>query len=157
MNNTNSFQNMMNSMGVTFNYSGMPNRYGARSRQGVMGSKKSSLIDSVIGNANKARERAARTHASGNIHTPIPSNTTGFLNDSKLAGEVLRMGANNNHQQAYKLHTTGRGKTPHQKPGSPKRRKHSSSKRSRSRPRSSKHSGHSKVNQFINGMYTGEE
>lgn len=114
-----------------------PPRYGTRSRQGV-----------VIGTANKARERAAKMYFSGNIHTPIPSNHTGFLNDSKIGGDVLMMNANNNHQQPYKLTSTGRGKTPHQKPGSPKRRKHSGSKRSHSRPRSSKHSGHTKPTNF---------
>lgn len=146
--NTNSFTNMMmKDMGVSFNY-GNPNpRYGARSRQG-MGSKKSSLIDSVIGNANKARDRAVKMYSSGNIHTPTPGNVNGVLNDSKIGGDIVMMNANNNHQHNYKLSSTGRGKTPHQKPGSPKRRKHSSSKRSHSRPRSSKHGVQSKTSNF---------
>lgn len=118
-----------------------------RSRQGGVGSKKSSLIDSIIGNANKARDRAVKMYAGGTVHTPIPHNATGYLNDSKLGRDLL-MNGNNNHQHAYKLTSTGRGKTPHQKPGSPKRRKHSGGKRSHSRPRSSKHGGQPRAANF---------
>lgn len=148
--NTNSFKfnDMMKDMGISFNYNMQP-RAGVRSRQGVIGSKKSSLIESVIGNANKARERAQKMYATGNIHTPTPnSNTAGFISENKLGSDVLMMSSNNNHQHAYKLTSTGRGKTPHQKPGSPKRRKHSGSKRSHSRPRSSKQSGVPKQPKF---------
>jgi RNA polymerase II subunit A small phosphatase-like protein len=144
--NTNSFSNMMmKDMGVSFNYGNFKPRYGARSRQG-MGSKKSSLIDNTNANSNKAR--AVKMYSSGNIHTPTPGNATGVFNDSKIGGEIVMMNANNNHQHAYKLMSTGRGKTPHQKPGSPKRRKHSGSKRSHSRPRSSKHGMQSKTTNF---------
>jgi hypothetical protein len=147
--NTNSFNNMMRDMGITFNHANFPSRYGTRSRQGVIGSKKSSLIESVIGNANKAKERALKMHPSGNIHTPTPNGNLGFFSENKMpSGDILMMNANNNHQQPYKLTSTGRGKTPHQKPGSPKRKKHSKEKRSHSRPRSSKHSGGQKFSNF---------
>jgi len=125
-------------MGITFNHGNFLARYGTRSRQGGVGSKKSSFVDSAIGNANDARERVNQMYSSSNIHTPTPNSNLGFLNAPK----------NNNHQQPYKLTSTGRGKTPHQKPGSPKRRKHSGGKRSHSRPRSSKHSGGGKSSNF---------
>ena len=147
LNNTNSFSHMlMNDMRM--NYNNVHTRYGTRSRQGVIGSKKSSLIDSVLGNSTKAKERAAKMYAGATVHTPTPNNNTGFLNDSKLGREFLMMNGNNNHQHPYKMTSTGRGKTPHQKPGSPKRRKHSGGKRSHSRPRSSKHSGQPRPTNF---------
>lgn len=145
------FNNMMQEMGMLHNYNNYPqNRQGVRSRQGNIGSKKSSMIDSMIGNANKARERAQKMYSATNIHTPTPSNDGLLFNDSKRGGELLMMGANNNHHQhIYKVNSTGRGKTPHQKPGSVKRRKTgSSNKRSHSRPRSSKNSGAGKHNAF---------
>lgn len=153
-NGTNSFKfnNMMKEMGMIQNYNKYPpQRHGIRSRQGVIGSKKSSMIDSMIGNANKARERAQKMYSATNIHTPTPSNEGLLFNDSSKRGnDIMMMGANNNHHQhIYKLTSTGRGKTPHQKPGSVKRRKASgSNKRSQSRPRSSKNSGAGKQNAF---------
>lgn len=145
------FSNIMKDMGVMNNYN-QQSRPNVRSRQGVIGSKKSSMIDSMIGNATKARERAQKMYtAMGvNIHTPTPSNDGLLFNDSKRGAEILMMGANNNHHQhIYKVNSTGRGKTPHQKQGSVKRRKPSGSgKRSHSRPRSSKNSGAGKQNAF---------
>ena len=147
--NSNSFKfnNMMKDMGITFNYNGMQPQYNSRSRQGVVGSKKSSLIDSVIGNVNRAKERAHKMYSTGTIHTPTPNNNQNFVNDSKFASDILMMNANNNHH-TFKLTSTGRGKTPHQKPGSPKRRKNSGGKRSHSRPRSGKQTGVQKANTF---------
>jgi len=136
---TNSFTNMLTK--------DLRPGYGVKSRPKEM-SKKSSLIESMIGNANRARDRANQMYSGLTVHTPTPGSTNGFLNDSKLGRELLMKNANNNHQHAYKLSSTGRGKTPHQKPGSPKRRKHSGGKRSHSRPRSSKHGGHSRPTNF---------
>jgi hypothetical protein len=152
------FSNMIKDMGISFNYNNyQQNRVGVRSRQGVIGSKKSSMIDSLIGNANKARERAQKMYSATNIHTPTPSNDGPFYNDSKLgSSDVLMMNSNNNHHQhTYKLTSTGRGKTPHQKPGVPKKRKNSgSNKRSSSRPRSSKNPGVTKVTPFPAKFFT---
>jgi len=103
------------------------------------------LIDSVIGNVNKARERAQQMYSTGTIHTPTPSNPN-FGTENKFTTDGLMLNSNTNH--TYKLTGTGRGTTPHQKPGSPKRRKNSGGKRSNSRPRSSKHSGVQKSNTF---------
>ena len=105
---------MMQEMGMLHNYNNyQPNRQGVRSRQGVIGSKKSSMIDSMIGNANKARERAQKMYSATNIHTPTPSNDGLLFNDSKRGGELIMVGANNNHHQhIYKVNSTGRGKSP---------------------------------------------
>jgi hypothetical protein len=156
--NANSFKfnNMMKEMGMIQSYNNFqPSRHGVRSRQGVIGSKKSSMIDSMIGNATKARERAQKMYSATNIHTPTPSNDGLLFNDSKRGADILMMGANNNHHHhIYKVNSTGRGKTPHQKPGSVKRRKTSgSNKRSHSRPRSSKNSGGGKQHAFQTKFY----
>lgn len=65
--------NMTRDMGMSFSSSNMHSKPEVKARQRMIGSKKSSLINSVIGNVNKARERAHQMYMSGTIHAPTPS------------------------------------------------------------------------------------